>query len=126
MNIHWQESSTIGIGAIDAQQRKMINIINGAFAADSDAKAAEKTLQEIKNDYEVSFDTEEMYMLAFGYPKYSKHRAEHEILKEKIKAGAFLTGREAQEFLKAISEELASHITVADKDLAIFFQARKR
>jgi hemerythrin-like metal-binding protein len=130
MNISWQESFSIGIGEIDVQHRKIISIINSALAENKEALAdghsSEKYIRLLDEGHDSHFACEEAYMLGFGYHKYKQHKAQHDMFREKIKMGKELTGEQAREFLRTISEELALHIMEADREMAEFFQSKKR
>jgi hemerythrin len=122
MNIRWQESFSIGIGEIDVQHRNIIKIINNALGENKQDDSPEEYLTQLHETHENHFLTEEAYMLGFGYHKYRQHKAEHDNFREKIKIGNNLKGKEAGDYLKTLSEELVTHITKADREMAEYFQ----
>lgn len=130
MNIHWQESFSIGIGDIDVQHRKIISIINKALEEkqeeEQEGNSPEHYIKLLDEGHDTHFATEEAYMLGFGYHRYKQHKAQHDMFREKIKMGKALTGGQARDFLRTISEELALHIMEADREMAEYFQSKKR
>jgi hemerythrin-like metal-binding protein len=87
----WKETYSVGVPAMDAQHKKLVNMINQL--ADCHAErgvGASGCFQEILSamfDYtQVHFKSEEAYLQKIGYPQLAAHEKEHQVFLEKATA----------------------------------------
>ncbi|OGQ78630.1 MAG: hemerythrin [Deltaproteobacteria bacterium RIFOXYA12_FULL_58_15] len=129
--IGWQDAFSVGIEEIDAQHRKLIDIINNLHEAMRDKKA-KGILGDIVNemaDYAtLHFATEEKYLVAFGYPEIVVHESEHNAftkkvadLRERLAQGTLVLSLEVITFLR---DWLTNHILSSDKKYAPFLNSK--
>lgn len=77
--IGWHDSWTVGIASVDADHRKMMDLLNqmhrliGVDGAD----AAQKAVAELVALTGTHFAAEEMLMQSHSYPEYAQHKLEH-------------------------------------------------
>ncbi len=129
--IIWSDRYSVGIARIDAQHRKLVDLINElheAMLAGRGNAVIEKTLDALAA-YTVShFASEEGLMKQCAYPGYAEQKAEHEkllaqlkLLQEKSrgKGGIALT-LELASFLK---HWLIDHIAALDKKYTAHLRA---
>ena len=118
----WSDALSVGVREIDAQHRKlveMINSLNEAMLARA-GREAQRSVIDGMVDYAAShFATEEKYMEAFGYSARSTHKTEHERftakaldLKARVQRAGFVLTLEIVDFLK---DWLVNHIQKTDK-----------
>lgn len=127
----WNDTYNTGIKEIDAQHKKLVDILNRLFAAMEKGQAKEvlgKLLDELIQYTVVHFGTEERYFKQFAYPEGIPHKKEHDDLASKavalqkdFKAGRAAISIEVGEFLR---QWLMKHILGSDKKYAPFLMAR--
>ncbi len=86
--IEWTDALSLRIPAIDAQHRRIIDMINALHEAhrrgDADEAVIRRILGEMMDYVAVHFETEEAYMTRFQYPEIQTHRALHNVFIDKI------------------------------------------
>ena len=86
--ITWSDRYSVGIARIDAQHRRLVDLINdlhAAMLAGEGSSELGKILDRLSG-YAVShFATEETLMKKFGYPGYEQHKIEHDKLSAQVK-----------------------------------------
>lgn len=85
--IVWQESYSVGVGAIDRDHRLIINLINQLHDAHETAQTTDvvSSVLNILCEYvERHFAVEEVAMERGGYPHIEQHRREHRRLSERV------------------------------------------
>ncbi len=128
--IRWNDSFSVNVGKIDAQHRKLVDMLNELHDAMMDGKGRD-VLGEILNgmaEYTVvHFSTEEELMQKYNYPGYVKHKFEHDQFVNKVSEfkEKFENGQiSAIEVMKYLSEWLKNHILGSDKRLGDFLNSK--
>lgn len=133
MSLQWSEELSVGVEAIDAQHKELINRINGLLQAMSQGKGREEIggLLEFLGRYVVEhFGVEEDYMSRFSYPGLVAHRAQHAAFVNDFEAlrREFIThGASAHMTLQVqrrICDWLKTHIAGTDKLLGTFLKTK--
>lgn len=129
--IRWDDSFSVGIAEIDAQHRRLIEMINELYDAmrQRKGKAVLSQILDAMTEYAaVHFATEERYFVKFFYPETENHRKEHRDFKKKV---AELRARfEADEIgitgevIDFLSTWLKAHIKGSDKKYGPFLIER--
>jgi len=129
--IQWNDHLSVGIGSIDEQHKKLINMINGLNDALSEGQVDEilvkifdgLTVYTIKH-----FGYEEKLFAQYGYAETEAHQNEHRALikqvtdlQQKMNDGDFIIGVEVMAFLK---EWLMNHILKTDMAYAKFLASK--
>ncbi|OIQ92751.1 bacteriohemerythrin [mine drainage metagenome] len=84
MPLEWREAMTVGHTAIDADHRRLIEIIN-RFEACPDRAHADRAARDLLAYAQSHFPREEAVMEAIGYPLCTLHRIAHEDLLGRLK-----------------------------------------
>jgi len=123
----WNDSYNTGIASIDAQHKKLVEILNQLFSAMEKGQAREilgKLLDELIQYTVTHFATEEKYFKLYGYTESITHKMEHDALTKKAvelqtqyKAGKMVMTTQVANFLK---EWLSGHILGSDKKYVPF------
>ena len=127
----WSDKYSVNVKEIDDQHKKLIRLLNELHTAMSAGKGKD-VLSGVLNhliDYTVyHFSAEENYMVQYGYPGYTQHRAEHtEFVKnvkdfdEKFEAGQSSVSIDVIKFLNGW---VTSHISGTDKQYTQFFNQK--
>jgi len=140
--VTWSERYEVGLGFIDEQHRKIIDIINdlyrslydfdtGASEAEKEKEKAEgikKSLREGVEYVKVHFSNEENVMRKLEYPQYAEHKARHEEFARRLlqdvmrfEAGDKRVGMQLVVYLR---DWLLEHIAVVDKYLAMYARSK--
>ncbi|MFP4467195.1 MAG: bacteriohemerythrin [Candidatus Goldiibacteriota bacterium] len=124
----WKPELSVGIGEIDVQHRKIMEIIR-EISGESREKAAE-TVSFLKIYAQEHFKTEEMYMLQTAYPKYKEHRQNHVLFLERIdEMIEIMNARETDDGQRArlcreIYEWFGEHINNVDRSMGDFIKMK--
>lgn len=121
--IKWSDSMSVGVAAVDADHKKLVEMINRLFdgvQAGHGKEAVGGILDGLIRYTVEHFDREERYFAQTGYPEAAEHKALHEDLKRqaldiqtKYNAGGdFTITLETMNFLK---NWLINHIQGSDK-----------
>jgi hemerythrin len=130
--IIWIDKYSTGFKDIDAQHKKLVNLINSLF--DAIGQKNRKTLlnqafTELVNYAVYHFDLEEKLMIQYKYPDYANHKKEHLLFVEKVnKYLADFDKGDDKVLLKIINflkDWLLQHIMGTDKQYIPTFQANK-
>lgn len=127
----WQDNFSVGVPSIDAQHKRLIELINELHQAMLDGAVPEK-IKEILNgliEYtQLHFSHEEKLFAEHEYPDAVAHKEIHDALvgkvmelKTKVDAGEQIRGMEVMEFLKSW---LTGHILGEDKKYSAHFTSR--
>jgi hemerythrin-like metal-binding protein len=126
--IKWCEEYSVGIPEMDAQHRRMIELLGGLVKfTDSGGVVDPLTvLAEVNRYAEQHLQQEELLLRVRGYPGYTEHKAEHDAYRKKVAA---LQARAAKrDFGIAITAFLVewwrSHILTSDQQYARFFDSQ--
>ncbi|RWX48741.1 hemerythrin-like metal-binding domain protein [Candidatus Electrothrix marina] len=132
INFDWNEIYSTGVKEIDAQHKHFLEIIkniaeinNGAFTCSMTAGLLDDVL-----DYTVlHFQTEERLMKHYGYPKFSSHRKEHEVLltelQRQVRVLKALQGPSAK-MLYFLMQWFIQHTLYTDQDIGRYIQEQRR
>lgn len=129
--IDWDEKLSVNVKSIDAQHKRLIELINFLHDSMKEGKAKGalgKILDDLANYTDYHFKTEEEYFKQYSYPESVKHKKEHDdlrneviSLKNKLDKGEAIITIEVMYFLK---DWLSKHILGADKKYSAFFNSK--
>lgn len=127
-NIQWSDKLSVGVGSIDAEHKKLINLVNELnqhILVGSRNEAAGNALSGLI-DYTVThFKNEEDLMKKHGYPGYPNHKTEHEKLTAKVLdfKDRYVSGKTGFtiELIKFLQDWLINHIEGTDMAYKKFF-----
>jgi hemerythrin len=86
--IEWTASLRTGIANVDADHKKLIDILNQIFIASYAGVSSEmlnKILKELMDYTVYHFDREEKYLDSKNYPLIVEHKSQHEKLKNQLR-----------------------------------------
>lgn len=86
--ITWDQSLSVGVPDLDAQHRRLVDMINDlhdAMAKGRGRDALKPLLTRLVQYTATHFQAEEQYMRKIDYPNLSQHKAEHENLVRRVK-----------------------------------------
>ena len=89
MSIAWNEALAIGDPIIDADHRRMIELIarlEVAAGLEIDCAGIGRTLRDLTDLCREHFDREERLQHAVGFPETDSHRTAHEMLMKRLDA----------------------------------------
>lgn len=120
--ITWQDSYSVGVGAIDRDHRLIIDLVNQLHDAQETAQSRDvvTSVLNILCEYvERHFAVEEDAMARGGYPHVDQHRREHHHLNQRVQEmrQLYADGEYAAvgpEMLMFLTHWLSSHILGAD------------
>jgi hemerythrin len=75
--MEWQDSYSVGVAELDADHRRLIDIINRLDAAETEGGAVLWVLDELEDYVRYHFSREEARLKAVDYPELDAHIAEH-------------------------------------------------
>lgn len=123
--LSWSDSFSVGVNEIDAQHKKLIDLLNKL----SDAMRAGKgndvlggILNELISYTQTHFKTEERYFKQYNYPDTQAHVAEHNAFVKKV--SEFKEGFDAGKLavsidvMKFLGDWLVKHIKGSDQKYA--------
>lgn len=125
----WSEELSVGIGEIDNQHKRLIELINSlhdAMLAKQGKQAISGILDELAAYTVYHFQNEEKYMEKFGYPGYQVHKHEHEGFV--LKVGSFQKDYNdgklglSIEIMNFLRDWVSNHIKGTDKKYSKTFQ----
>lgn len=129
--ITWNEKFDVRVRELNAQHRKLFDMINDLHDALFQGKSREvlgKTLMGLVGYTKMHFSSEEKYMVSYGYPEYTNHKAQHGQFVRKVldfqkdfdegKLGISL------DVMNFLTDWLSSHILAQDTKYGPFFNAK--
>ena len=123
----WDDSFSVGVGEIDRQHQRLIDMINEFYEQiEKDPQQAFEALLGALVEYtRYHFSTEERYFRLFRYPDAERHEEAHRKFAEKVvdvrrrlAGGQLVVSLEVTMFLK---EWLTEHIKGVDKAYSRYF-----
>ncbi len=127
----WTNEYSVNVREIDAQHRKLMDMINRLYDAMREGRGAQATGQVLREliDYtRAHFAYEERLLSQHGYPEFPGHKSEHDRLarkvtefQQKFAAGNTMLALDLSKFLK---DWLTTHILGTDKKYAAFLNGR--
>ena len=113
----WKDEFSVGVAAIDAEHRDLLDIINVLYdeaQAGAPTETLAVTCDKLIAHTVTHFDNEEARF--DGYPRAKEHRRMHDKLKQRVLAfRKEITTGNAADGTKLITDGLAHHITGEDK-----------
>lgn len=129
--IPWSDALSVNVEEIDAQHRRLVELVNQLHEAMSQGKSREVMGQVLAGLLEYTrthFAAEERIMIAHAYPGYRQQKDAHEALlqqvvdlRAKFLEGEVVISTEVMKFLKAW---LTGHIQGMDKQLGVYLNSR--
>ncbi|MEJ5299442.1 MAG: bacteriohemerythrin [Thermodesulforhabdaceae bacterium] len=129
--VRWDDSFSVGIAEIDAQHKRLVEMINELYDAMRQRKGKDvlsEILDGMMSYAAVHFATEEKYFVQYFYPETESHRKEHRDFKKK--ADEFKKRFESNEIGVAgevvdfLATWLKSHIKGSDKKYGPFLNEK--
>jgi hemerythrin len=121
----WNASLSVGVENLDADHRRLIEIMNDVFDAmmlGADSSAARKGLQVLSTYAVDHFNREEEWMAARGFTDLLRHRHEHDELRAQIARLLKQSDQGADEveleLLVVLRDWLLRHIGASDQSAA--------
>jgi hemerythrin len=123
MKLEWQPNYSVGVGLVDTQHQKWIDIINRLDDAVNSKKGKEEfihILADLAGYTDYHFTTEEKYFVEFDYPDAEAHKKIHDAFRQKL--DVFLKELQddekqlPQKMLEFTKSWLIDHILKVDKD----------
>ncbi|MBN9366365.1 MAG: hemerythrin family protein [Comamonadaceae bacterium] len=129
----WADDMVIDNGQIDAEHRKLVDLVNELHTATSQGigqSVVGDLLERLIADTAEHLRHEEMQMQQAGFPDQDNHRIGHEHfindlrrLKEKLDAGSITVAAQLSSVLR---DWLSLHIRRNDKELRFFLEGKRR
>ena len=123
--IIWKDSYSLGIEEIDAQHKKLVEIINrfyNAFYNNKHKRVISGILSQLVEYAKYHFTTEEQYFERLNYPDANYHITEHKRfiieINRLIKANKSNPGATAFKLITFLQQWLTGHILISDKRYA--------
>jgi len=132
MKFQWSDELNTGVPEMDAQHRKLVEILNRFYDAVEKGEREEAIGELLKGAEEYTvfhFESEERFMEEIGFPELEAHRRAHQNLvnevrsaKEKYAQGDTKAARSLAAFLLSW---LYTHIAKTDRKYGDYYRARK-
>ena len=127
--VRWDGALELGIPEIDAQHKKLVDLINELYTAVQEkhtTEALQRILRGLSDYAKVHFATEERYFREFGYPEAKIHEQQHQDFvskvadfQEKFEKGETRLPMEMMAFLR---QWLVKHIQRSDSRYVPLFE----
>lgn len=125
--IEWTDELSIGIKEIDAEHKKLIELVNSLCEEIGLADTHELGLKRFDNLYTHTknhFETEEELMVKHQYPRSALHIGEHNNLLQKVKSIRYLYSVNDQTVISSLAsifkDWFLRHFDGEDKSLAMY------
>ena len=126
---NWTDSMSVGIEKIDAQHRKLLDVINDLHDAAQVGKGAEvrdALFQELAEYVGTHFGTEEELMREHLYPDLDSHKRAHDGFTAKVlgfrqKSGG---GDISDDVLVFLKDWIVNHDILIDRKLGVYLNER--
>ena len=126
--IHWSDSLSVKVEAIDKQHQKlidMINQLNDAMRQGKGKEVAGKIIDGLVTYTRTHFTFEEKYFSQYGYPDSEAHIKEHKLFERKAAEFRSDFGKGkltlSMQIINFLSDWLRTHIQGSDQKYAPFF-----
>ncbi len=127
----WSPRYSVGVAAMDAEHKRLVELTNGLYEAMSAGKAGGimgAVIDDLVDYTRIHFKHEEELMQRHGFPKLAAHRQAHrefvsrvESLAADVRENKIGVALRTGDFLK---KWLAGHIQGMDREYSAFFAAR--
>lgn len=126
--LDWRDSYLIGVDEIDAQNRRLLQIMAGVFALKELARAApelQAVLEELHRYADFHLKSEELLMKVYDYPGYDAQHREHVEIYAKLtsKLTAARSGNDLSELLYFLIEWFVGHTRGMDRELGQYISS---
>ncbi len=128
----WHPEFGVGVRAIDAQHRRLVEILNtlhDGVCCHAGKEALDNTLLELVAFTEFHFREEEELMRKHRFPGYEQHKREHERLTRQVIdfRNEFLADRSAldMELMSFLRQWLENHMLKSERAYRVFVQSRR-
>ena len=125
--VEWKDEYSVGIDSIDRQHKKLIVLINSLQTAINYSAGSEyeqEALDELVDYTKTHFGYEEELMEKNGYPDFTTHRAEHELMISRVEQviDEYRRNPESamQNAVDFLRDWLINHINGTDKQYSKF------
>jgi hemerythrin len=131
--VEWKDSYSVGIKAMDAQHKGLLQMSNdlftGCLLGGSTAKEYFKMTVHKSVEYvRYHFMTEETFLEKIGYPVLAEHKKQHEAFVKELLSQVknFEDGQKfvPNNFARYLRDWVLTHIAVEDKQYAAFYTER--
>ncbi len=129
--VEWKDEYSVGIESIDLQHKKLIGLINSLQTAVDYSAGADferEALDELVDYTKTHFSYEEHLMEDNGYPEFTTHRAEHELMIARVEETLREYQRDQdtamQNAVDYLRDWLINHINGTDKKYSEFLIER--
>jgi hemerythrin-like metal-binding protein len=129
--LKWNEAYSVNVAVIDAQHKKLMELINQLYEAmkvGQGQSAVPQTLDELVKYTSQHFAAEERLMEIHGYPGLLRHRGQHlELLRQvearrrELESG---NGHLAVDLMMFLNDWLSRHVLEEDKQYAPFLNEK--
>lgn len=131
IDLEWTEHYQIGVEEIDAQHKRLLKIMQSAFALkdqDLSAPPLQKNLRELEKYAKFHFKSEEMLMKIYSYPGYEEQKAEHKKIMADLKAriSQVTTENDISSLLYFLIEWFVGHTREQDRIMGAFINEARR
>jgi hemerythrin len=127
--IEWRKHYEIGLKEVDDQHKHLVEILNEMIRAKNEDRINEvlgKILKELVDYTNYHFSSEEKYMMKYGYPGTTEHKAQHKMLVkqlvkilEELKSGKMQVG---DKLFGILQHWLIRHVLDHDKKFGYFLE----
>jgi hemerythrin-like metal-binding protein len=127
----WNETMMLGIGDIDRQHQRWIELINALHEAMHEGKGSEtinETLAHMLDYTRVHFVHEERLLLQHSYPGYTQHKQLHDNfisqlkdVRDRLENGHIIL---TMEVMRSLRNWLKDHIQNIDRQYAPFLKGK--
>ena len=128
--IEWREEYSVGIPEIDAQHRRLIELLGALvkFAGSGGVVDPRTAVAQVKRYAEQHLADEELMLSIRGYPGYAEHMAQHDAYRKK--AAVIEAQSDRKDFAIRITAFLvewwSNHILNSDQEYARYFRSHPR
>ncbi len=127
----WKEEYSVGIKAMDAQHRRIIEMIDELWSAMRLGRGKEKVgdiLENLRDYVNTHFKSEEKLMEEYEFPEYEEHKREHEEYAKKVEefVDRYIKGEIglSVHLLVFLKNWLSNHICITDKKYGPFLNKK--
>lgn len=129
--VSWSDDLSVGIGVIDDDHKKLLNLINNLQTAvfyPTGEAFERQALQELVDYTKYHFEREERMMVENDYPEYEEHKRQHEEMIAKVNGfmDAYEKNREGtiDQLTQFLKSWLINHIAGTDQRYSAHLHSR--
>ena len=127
--VSWSDDFSVGIGHIDGQHRRwmdLINVLHDAMVRGETDDVVDAVLLDVLEYTRTHFQEEETLMERFAFPGFQAHKHVHDAfvgqLREKMATGPTESAALSMDALHLMRDWLVRHIQHMDQDYAAYLQ----